>query len=851
MPERFLTAPRSPLVVRIAAIAVGVVVLALATRTTVTSLAWVGRVFPGFFLAGDRLVASVGLPHWPGSRVPTLHHSEIVALDGVPVASTADVYARVAALPPATPVRYSLRGPGADRDVLIATQRFERADWLMIFGAYLFNGLVTLVSGLMVWALRPSLPVARAYLFFAVTAAVFLFAAMDVYGPGTFSRLFFAADALIPAAAFGFTMLFPQPHRLAHWRFPALGLGLVVAALFQVSLHDPAILSFLTDFDMCALGLVGLGFAARLVSEYRAGRSKLARQRIRVVTLGALVGFGTSAVILLSSAVIGSHVGMNLAALTPFLFVLSVSYAIVKHDLFEIDAMIKHAAFYLILTGAVAVVYVVALVLVDRVLEAQAFTASPLFPLVFALLTLLMFNPLRVRLQSLVDRAFFGQRYDSAHQLAELGARLASARDHEEIARTVLRCIDETIPNLRTRLFVGSVAQGLATERGGVGRAPRELATALAPGRILTIFDPPEAYADAGSCERVQASLARLDAEVAVPLFAAGEAIGLLTAGRKRSGLFYTAGDAHFLGAVAHQTSLALQSASSYQAVVELNTRLDERVRERTAQLEKANGDLTRTYEELQTTQLELLQSEKMASLGRLVAGVAHEINNPVSFIATSVEPLRERLERAAEAPEEEAARLLREAKELVQIMGRGAERTAEIVKNLRSFSRLDEARRKPSDLHEGLEVTLRLLCSGWDGRVEIHREYGDLPLVDCDAGQINQVLMNLLANAGDAIAEQGGIWIKTWATASSVVVEIRDDGRGIPPEARERLFEPFFTTKDVGEGTGLGLAISHGIVTAHGGRIEVESEAGGGAVFRVVLPRRGSLSGRRSEAVN
>jgi len=182
-------------------------------------------------------------------------------------------------------------------------------------------------------------------------------------------------------------------------------------------------------------------------------------------------------------------------------------------------------------------------------------------------------------------------------------------------------------------------------------------------------------------------------------------------------------------------------------------------------------------------------------------------------------------------------AKALREAEDLVGIMARGAERTAAIVKDLRSFSRLGEATRKPADLQEGLEVSLRLLEPRYRDRITIHRDYGPLPLVECDPAQLNQVFMNLLANACDAIVGAGNIWVTTRIEGDAAVVAIRDDGSGIPPELLGRIFDPFFTTKDVGAGTGLGLAISQSVVSAHGGQLDVESVPGGGTTFRVVLP--------------
>ncbi len=484
----------------------------------------------------------------------------------------------------------------------------------------------------------------------------------------------------------------------------------------------------------------------------------------------------------------------------------------------------RRAAYYLILTGAVGAAYVGAVFLFNVVLQAGAVTDSPVFPIVFTFAVLLFFDPLRTRLQALVDRVFFRTRYDGARVLARVGAELTATLQRDRIAALVRACVDEALPNGGTRLIVaGPVAPVLA-------EVPAGLLEPLRAGRILTAFDR-------GAEASVTAGLAALGAEVAVPLVFRDQLCGVLTLGPKRSGLSYGADDVEFLRALGNQAAIALANAGSYEALVELNARLEERVRERTAQLEGANRELGEAYAELKNAEVQLVRSEKMASLGRLVAGVAHEINNPVSFIATSVIPLRRRLEEAlADAPPE-VARLLREAGEIVDVMARGADRTASIVKDLRAFSRLGEASRRLADLHEGLDVSIRLLEPRWRGRITVHRDYGLLPPVECDPGQLNQVFMNVLANAADAIAGSGNVWIETRAADATVTVTVRDDGAGMTPEVMGRIFDPFFTTKDVGRGTGLGLAISHGVVAAHGGRIEVDSAPGAGARFRIVLP--------------
>jgi signal transduction histidine kinase len=269
--------------------------------------------------------------------------------------------------------------------------------------------------------------------------------------------------------------------------------------------------------------------------------------------------------------------------------------------------------------------------------------------------------------------------------------------------------------------------------------------------------------------------------------------------------------------------------------------------------------ELARAYEELRNAQSQLIQAEKMASLGTLVAGVAHEINNPVSFVSssidlitTSIAELRNVLDRHLQGngnagPEIHALRhdldyeyRVAMLQENAAICRDGATRAARIVNDLRTFCRPGSGRREAADLHASLEQSLRLLQGEYKGRVTVHRDYGELPKVVCDAGQIGQVFVNLLANAIQAIEGSGDVFVRTRTADGTVSVEIEDNGRGIDGAKISRVFDPFFTTKEVGKGTGLGLSIVRSLVSAHGGRIDVCSKNGQGSIFTLTLPIQG-----------
>jgi signal transduction histidine kinase len=255
---------------------------------------------------------------------------------------------------------------------------------------------------------------------------------------------------------------------------------------------------------------------------------------------------------------------------------------------------------------------------------------------------------------------------------------------------------------------------------------------------------------------------------------------------------------------------------------------------------------------------MQLVQREKMASVGQLVAGVAHELNNPIGFVASNVATLEDfagRLRtmvdayRAAELAPSERERLdaqwrdlkvdyaLRYLDPMIQGIKEGAERTRKIVRDLRVFARTGDDVWQAVDLHEELESSLTLLNHLLKDRVTVHRKFGEVPAVECVRSQIDQVFLNVLANAAQAIAGPGAITIETRCEDGSAVVAVSDTGPGIAPDVLGRVFDPFFTTKPVGEGTGLGLSISYEIVKKHGGEITAASAPGQGATFTLRVP--------------
>ena len=349
-----------------------------------------------------------------------------------------------------------------------------------------------------------------------------------------------------------------------------------------------------------------------------------------------------------------------------------------------------------------------------------------------------------------------------------------------------------------------------------------------------------------------------------MPLLRGARAVGVLAVQSYSPQVRYGEPDRELLGFVAAQVAYGLERREAGEQLRAANLELEQHVAARTGELISRNAELEAANRALASTQGQLLQSEKMASVGQLAAGVAHEINNPIGFVRSNLNSLRtylkdlmllldayERLEAQLPESNPELAQLraLRDTIELDYLRADvpslvaesldGVTRVEKIVRDLKGFSHVGDAEWQPVDLHEGLESTLNVVAHELKYKADLVREYGELPLVECMPFQVNQVFLNLLVNATQAMQSRGRITLRTGCDDEFAWVAVGDTGAGIEPAALGRIFEPFYTTKPVGVGTGLGLSVSWDIVRRHGGTIDVESVVGQGTTFTVRLPIR------------
>lgn len=870
--ERWLIWRRYVWVVLGSGLSVPVFVYAL-----LTSLHFMDAPFPGFLLTTRAVIPTVGTLSWPPDRT-TLFHARVLAVDGMPVHSNLDLLRYVRQRPAGTVFRYEIQVGDRVESLSLPSRNFGIDDYLQTYGLMLLVGGSYLLLGLLVGILQPRGRQARVFLLQSCIAGLYPVSGVFLHSPDT---PYLAHLTLILECFFGFAwvhlaMVFPKDHLFSRrWSILPYVLAVMLSSWVLLGWHsEPPRLHALHFIYLCQAGGI-IAFLGAVLFAYTEESDPLVRARITTILPGILVSCVLPIVGFIDNALSGRAFPVQFALLLiPFLQV-SIAYAIVKHDLFDIDRILRQSFVYGLWSLMIAGLYALVLVAVAQFAPSLVDQHQRWLGVMLALATAFSLAPARRAAQVLVDRAFYRTRPDYQGTIGALSSSMTVLLDLDEIAKRVTLVPTESMHLQCTVLYLSMPPEIRKWRRTADGVVRQESAPPALSDLVEILHFERRDFLAAGSDDRVirdavvRDCLRKDGVQVALPLTFGAQPVGLLGLGAKLSGQPFWQDDIRLLRTLADGTAVAVHNANSYQRLQDLARTLDAKVKEQTEELRHSHNELRLAYDGLKAAQAQLVQSEKMASLGQLVAGVAHELNNPASFIYGGLANLAdyiqrienvvqayERIEIADAAQREDLQRqkeknrlsyVMREMPELLRICSEGAERIRKIIDDLRMFARAESGERRLVDIAGAIDRCIRFLANRIDaGAVEIVRAYEEnLPPVPLDADRLSHVWLNLLANALDAVEGHPlpviRVAVRRVGGAGSeppcVEVVISDNGVGIVPEILPRIWEPFFTTKPVGQGTGLGLSIAYGAVKAHGGTIWFESEPGIGTRATVRLP--------------
>ncbi|MEA1971462.1 MAG: ATP-binding protein [Thermodesulfobacteriota bacterium] len=565
------------------------------------------------------------------------------------------------------------------------------------------------------------------------------------------------------------------------------------------------------------------------------------RNRIKYV----FIGFGLSGLLIFLNSFPIS--GYDVYPMGNFNFIPAIilAFGVLKYDLLDMGMLIRKGSAYFFLTGILTFIYALAIYLSNILFIGYGNTHPLIISFAFAVIVIALFNPARIKVQGFVDRIFFRGKYDYQETLRRMSGAMASLLRLEEIVDFMLDSISSA---LKTKgVFVAVYSQDgeslelYSHKRDSLGRKRRICMEKSRP--IADFFETCRKTVGWSTTERVDIPddaknkvsdlFDTTGAAILIPMISKSKLVGIVALGEKKSGELFVHEDIELLETIANQGAIAIENAGNYERIEEVNIELEEKVKKRTE-------DLAAALEEKDRTQQQLIRSESLASIGQLVAGTAHELNNPLASSSSLVQTSIETVGQWKDVKDRDRDELIED----LQFSLKELDRAANIVKSLLGLSRQTQTYVEQVNINILIDDALRVLHSRYkNSEITIEKNLGeDLPEIEGNFANLGQVFVNIIGNAIQAIPdEKGKITLVTWYEKDKDIIRIEchDTGRGMSPEDVRDAFKPFFTTKKPGDGTGLGLYISHEIIKKHSGSVNIQSKEGRGTVLSVELPCR------------
>jgi signal transduction histidine kinase len=830
-------------------VGVGLLAFVATAAIVANSLTWIGSTVPGFFVLPNGVVPSISLPGGPNPS--GLFRKVVLAVDGKPLTSSDTLYDHVRQHPPRTDIRYTLRADnGTVEDVVWRTQVFSLANYVSLFGACVLNGVAFLGIALALWWSHRRGPTTIALTSASAIAAVFFTTSVDLFEPSWF-RLHLISEALAAAALLHLALVFPVNRigRNPRWTLSILYLpALLFGLVYQETSSNPAVYEQLHPAALIALAISATAVMGTILLGLLRAQSILVHRQSALAGLGILAATAIATVLTTLTKTTDHQVALDTIASVSFVLPLCIAHVTAKQDSFAIDTMLRRAVAHAFLLFALAFLYGLAMSL--EWIGAEALTPSAFALTVLAFGMLLVGIEARDRAQALFDRVLFGRNYHVEHALAALSRVLASAHTIDAVDTQTRNVLAQSIRPHHANLFLRHdddtfCAPGLPAEQKALV-LPKWRIARLEYGE-LQLRQEEEREAPGST---VQSSWSDLDAEILVPICTGGSLRAVLALGAKESSRWYSADDITFLRTAANQIALAVSNATAFKNLEDLNQHLghlneslERQINERTAALHASNEEVNKSLEQvrdayvkLEQSQSNLLRSDRLATLGRLTAGLAHEMNTPLSAVLNSLKLIRD-LSQEYRNSIDDAGVLPEDHREIAAELVSHAESATEWAYKAAAFIRSVKSHGRDAGPGTAQRFAVRDVVSDARGlvahrlraascQIDLVEEPSGITL-DGDPSRFNQVLVNLLTNAIDAYEDRGAndgrIEIKAWHQNKAVCVQVRDWAGGIPTSILPHIFDELYTTKGPGRGTGLGLWISRNIVEESlGGTLDV-----------------------------
>ncbi|MDA2920178.1 ATP-binding protein [Desulfobacterota bacterium AH_259_B03_O07] len=799
--------------------------VAISIISLVGAISWIDRPFPGFLLYKNSSIAEVSLSDWTGGEFGYLEtYDKIIKMDGTRV--TADqIYKFASSKPIGTPINYTVSRGNEITNVKIPTMRFGLFDFISIFGVVYIVGLIIFSSGATVYFLKPQLLSSKIFFLFCMSMGIWFTSIFDTQSTYLLGSIPFMGWMFAPAFLVYLSFIFPSRNDLLRNDFLLIFpfLPSLLLLIFQVVNFDSQFIWKRVDILTWTYVLVSTLIFIILVSKsYLKPDSSLNNERAKVILLGAFFGFFIPALCALIFTAMGIS-NLNSLALIVIFFPVSIAYAIVKHKLFNIEVIIQKTLVYSTLTGVVVGVFALMVLGFNMAFAKHGGWRNPGFFLVLSGFLVVALNPLRNRIQSIIDTAFFRKSYDYSRTISELSDAMTSILDIDEIATKIVNTITRT-------MFVESASLLLFNRDTGNYRVHFTTLDELesidssfeSVNRLVFLLnrfkreifreDLLAEHEYISSANELNKLFADLRASLVIPLFFKDELVGILSLGEKKSGLMYSSYDLKLLKTLANQTAIAIENAHAFKLVEDYARKLE------------------LSNKELVETQAQLIQAEKMSAVGQLAAGIAHEIRNPLNIIEGARYCISQM---ARDEGSFSVGKYLDYIKHEI-------DRTNSLVDRLIRFSKPGTRHFEQVDVNNIIEEIVILLRNQMEDKeiVLVKNLDFQIPKVMGDQNNLWQVFINIIMNSFQAMPGGGELTIETGIDPKSsdkIFISFTDKGVGIKKENLSKIFDPFFTTKDTG--TGLGLSVSYKIIDAHGGNIIVFSEESIGTTFIIELP--------------